>query len=180
MRPIIVVGSSNTDLVAQVNSLPGEGETVMGQRLQKFAGGKGANHAVAAARAGAQVAFAGAVGTDGFGDDAIKGFEKDGLNLRYLKRISDIPTGTALIAVDRDGQNQIIVVPGANEQVLPTDIEQIDFPKFGTAVFQLEIPHKSVWLGLRKAKEAGCRTISGFGDSPGDFQAHRFSDSQPA
>ncbi|MEN8255027.1 MAG: ribokinase [Verrucomicrobiota bacterium] len=159
MEPIIVVGSSNTDLVALVDRLPGEGETVMGESLQKFAGGKGANQAVAAARAGVPVAFAGAVGTDGFGVEAVRGFEKDGLDLRYLKRVEGIPSGTAMIAVDRKGQNQIVVAPGANDSVSLTDIECIDFSEFGIAVFQLEVPHKAVWLGLRRAKAAGCRTI---------------------
>ena len=159
MKPIIVIGSSNTDLVAQVNRLPDEGETVMGQSLKKFAGGKGANQAVAAARAGAAVSFAGAVGMDGFGDEAIRGFEEESLDLRFLKRIPNAATGTALIAVDDAGQNQIIVIPGANEQILPEDLEAIDFSAFGTAVFQLEIPHKTVWIGLQKAKAAGCRTL---------------------
>lgn len=159
MKSIIVIGSSNTDLVARVNRLPGEGETVMGESLQKFAGGKGANQAVAAARAGAPVSFAGAVGMDGFGVEAVRAFERDGLDLRYLKRIEEVPSGCALISVDRKGQNQIVVAPGANSHVLPEDIEHIDFPEFEIAVFQLEIPHESVWLGVRKAKAAGCRTI---------------------
>jgi ribokinase len=159
MKPIIVVGSSNTDLVVSVNRLPNEGETVMGESLLRFAGGKGANQAVAAARAGAPVAFAGALGTDSFADETVRGFDEDGLDLHYLKRIEAVPSGTALIAVDSKGQNRIIVVPGANNHVFPGDIKQIDFSKFGIAVFQLEIPHESVWLGLRRAKAAGCRTI---------------------
>lgn len=159
MKPILVIGSSNTDLVATVERLPGEGETVMGTRLERFAGGKGANQAVAAARAGVPVAFCGAVGSDAFGDDAVRGFEEDGLDLRYLKHAGDVSSGTALIAVDQGGQNQIVVVPGANACVLPEDLEAIDFPRFGMVVFQLEIPHETVWAGLKKAKEAGCCTI---------------------
>jgi ribokinase len=159
MKPILVIGSSNTDLVAAVERLPGEGETVMGSRLERFAGGKGANQAVAAARAGATVFFAGAVGSDDFGNQAVLGFEKDGLDLKYLKRLDGIPSGTALIAVDHKGKNQIIVIPGTNAHVFPADLEPIDFTQFGIVVFQLEIPHETVWAGLRKAKEAGCITI---------------------
>jgi len=159
MKSIIVVGSSNTDLVVKVDRLPSEGETVMGENLQKFSGGKGANQAVAAARAGAQVSFSGAVGMDGFGLNAIHGFEKESLDLQHLKRVEGVPSGTALIAVNRGGHNQIIVAPGANNHVLFEDIENIDFSSFGFAMFQLEIPHESVWMGLRKAKEAECQTI---------------------
>ena len=159
MKPILVIGSSNTDLVASVERLPGEGETVMGSSLQKFAGGKGANQAVAAVRAGAPVAFAGAVGTDAFGDETVRAFQADGLDLRYLRRTDAAPSGTALIAVDCNGRNQIVVVPGANGLVDRGQIDSIDFSGFGLAVFQLEIPHPAVWHGIRKAREAGCIVI---------------------
>jgi ribokinase len=159
MKPILVIGSSNTDLVASVERLPGEGETVMGSSLQKFAGGKGANQAVAAVRAGAPVAFAGAVGTDAFGDETVQAFQTDGLDLRYLRRTESAPSGTALIAVDHNGRNQIVVVPGANGLVDCDQIDSIDFSEFGLAVFQLEIPHPAVWHGIRKAREAGCIAI---------------------
>lgn len=159
MNPILVIGSSNTDLVASAERLPGEGETVMGSSLRKFAGGKGANQAVAAVRTGAPVAFAGAVGTDAFGDETVRAFETDGLDLRHLRRTGSAPSGTALIAVDRNGRNQIVVVPGANGLVDQQQIDTIDFSEFGLAVFQLEIPHPSVWHGIQKAREAGCITI---------------------
>ncbi|MCF7816770.1 MAG: ribokinase [Kiritimatiellales bacterium] len=159
MKPILVIGSSNTDLVASVERLPGEGETVMGSSLQKFTGGKGANQAVAAVRAGVPVAFAGAVGTDAFGDETIQAFQTDGLDLRYLRRTESAPSGTALIAVDRNGRNQIVVVPGANGLVDREQIDTIEFSEFGLAVFQLEIPHPAVWHGLKKAHEAGCITL---------------------
>ncbi len=124
MKPIVVVGSSNTDLVAGVERLPGEGETVQGTSLNKFSGGKGANQAVAAVRAGAQVAFAGALGTDAFGDETVAAFEADGLDLRFLRRTDQAPSGTALISVDRNGANQIVVVlplqPGVAPQASET------------------------------------------------------------
>lgn len=159
MKKILVVGSSNTDLVANVERLPGEGETVLGTCLNKFSGGKGANQAVAAARAGAKVAFAGAVGTDAFGDETVRGFEADGLDLRYLQRMEDAPSGTALISVDCHGHNQIVVVPGANGLIGKEQIDSIDFSEFGIAVFQHEISHDAVWVGIRKAHESGCITI---------------------
>ena len=159
MKPVIVVGSSNTDLVASVERLPGEGETVMGTNLKKYAGGKGANQAVAAVRAGAAVAFAGAVGADAFGDETVQAFQTDGLDLRFLHRTEEAPSGTALISVDQNGKNQIVVVPGANGLVNKEQIDSIDFSEFGIAVFQLEIPRSSVWQGIQKAHEAGCITI---------------------
>ncbi|QHI70344.1 ribokinase [Tichowtungia aerotolerans] len=159
MKPIVVVGSSNTDLVANVERLPGEGETVMGTSMSKFAGGKGANQAVAAVRTGAKVAFVGAVGTDAFGDETVQAFEEDGLDLRFLKRTEEAPSGTALICVDQNGRNQIVVVPGANGLVGTEQIDSVDFSEFGIAVFQHEIPHEAVWHGLKKAHAAGCITI---------------------
>jgi ribokinase len=158
-KPLLVVGSANIDLVANVDRLPCEGETVMGGCLRQFAGGKGANQAVAAARAGASVAFAGCVGGDAFGDWMADGLAREGIDLGLLRRTSDQPSGTALIAVDRSGRNQIVVVPGANAAVDEAQIESIDFGRFGCAVFQLEVPASSVWLCLRRASEAGCRTI---------------------
>jgi ribokinase len=159
VKSLLVVGSANVDLVAGVDRLPAEGETVLGGSLTQFAGGKGANQAVAAARAGASVAFAGCVGGDAFGGWLSDGLAREGIDLALLRRTPDRPSGTALIAVDRGGRNQIVVIPGANAAVDEKQIESIDFGRHGTVVFQLEVPAASVWLGLRRAREAGCRTI---------------------
>jgi len=159
VKSLLVVGSANVDLVAGVERLPAEGETVLGGSLTQFAGGKGANQAVAAARAGASVALAGCVGGDAFGDWLTEGLAREGIDLSLLRRTAERPSGTALIAVDRHGRNQIVVVPGANGAVDEKQIETIDFGRHRTVVFQLEVPGPAVWLGLRRARASGCQTI---------------------
>ena len=110
---VFVAGSANIDLVATVPRLPGPGETVLADALHTLPGGKGANQAVAAARAGSRVAFFGCVGTDAFGDRLAGVLEAAGVDVAHLQR-SPTPTGTALISVDAAGQNQIAIFPGAN------------------------------------------------------------------
>jgi ribokinase len=119
---VVVVGSANVDLTVRVAALPGPGETVLGRSLLRDAGGKGLNQAVAAARAGAAVAFVGAVGDDGEADLLRRTLDLDGIVHRDL-RTAPGPTGTAMIAVGDDGENQIVVAPGAN---LMVDAEAVD------------------------------------------------------
>jgi ribokinase len=130
---LTVVGSANLDLVAQVERLPRPGETVTDASLLRAPGGKGANQAVAAARLGADVRFLGAVGEDDFAEPALAGLQEAGVQLE-LKRGGD--TGIALIAVAADGENQIVVVPGANATV--------DAVGQGNVLCQLEIPVETV------------------------------------
>ena len=111
-----VVGSINTDLVAYVERLPAPGETLFGDRFAQFAGGKGANQAVAAARAGAAVSFHGAVGDDAFGEAGRAGLRRDGIAVDGLLTLPEHASGIALIVVDAQGENEIIVVSGANVQ----------------------------------------------------------------
>ncbi len=108
---LTVVGSINLDLVARVERLPRPGETVGGAELSRFPGGKGANQAVAAARLGARVRMVGAVGEDAFAAEALAGLEEAGVELE-LERVGE--TGVALIFVERSGETEIVVVPGAN------------------------------------------------------------------
>lgn len=130
---LTVVGSANLDLVAQVERLPRPGETVTDATLLRAPGGKGANQAVAAARLGADVRFLGAVGEDGFAEQALSGLREAGVELDVERRGE---TGIALIAVDADGENEIIVVPGANATV--------DGVGAGNVLCQLEIPVETV------------------------------------
>ena len=111
---ILVAGSINVDLVAHVERLPARGETVAGGRLERSGGGKGANQAVAAARAGGAVSLVGAVGDDEFGDQALDELREEGIDVSAVLRLPDVATGVALIAVDGDGDNQIAVASGAN------------------------------------------------------------------
>jgi len=127
---LTVVGSINLDLVARVSTLPRPGETVAGSTFERFPGGKGANQAVAAAKLGADVRMIGAVGADALADDALAGLLAAGVELDVERRGT---TGIALILVADDGENQIVVVPGANATVRPQS-------PGGAVLCQLEVP----------------------------------------
>lgn len=160
---IIVVGSVNTDLVIRGPRLPGPGETVIGGEFYQAAGGKGANQAVAAARAAlAPVTFVGAVGDDGLGQAALQRFRSENLICDFLKTVPGEPSGVALILVDETGQNLISVAAGANAHLTVQDLEAIPDEIFAAAkVFLtcLETPLPTVAAGLRRAKQAGLLTV---------------------
>ncbi len=130
MVELTVVGSINLDLVARVDTLPRPGETIAGTSFERFPGGKGANQAVAAARLGASVRMVGAVGRDAFADEALRGLHAAGVELAVERTGT---TGIALILVADDGENQIVVVPGANADVHPQS-------PAGAVLSQLEVP----------------------------------------
>ena len=117
MRRVLVVGSSNTDMIIKLDRIPRPGETVLGGEFVTAAGGKGANQAVAAARAGGQVTFIGRVGQDMFGAQAVAGFIQDGINVDFVFRDKASPSGVALIFVAKDGENSIAVASGARSIV---------------------------------------------------------------
>ncbi len=142
---IVVVGSINLDLVAGTARIPAPGETVSGSSFQTFFGGKGANQAVAAGRLGAHVHMLGKVGSDAFGAQLRSGLEAAGANTSAVGEASG-PSGVALISTDTNGQNSIIVVPGANGQVAPADLDShLDLIRNAAIVLtQLEIPLPTV------------------------------------
>jgi ribokinase len=144
---LTVVGSVNLDLVARVQKLPRPGETVTDAEFSRVPGGKGANQAVAAARLGARVTMIGCVGDDSFADEATRGLEEAGVRL-HLREV-EAPTGVALIVVGDDGENEIVVAPGANEFVEPP--EEVD-----NVLCQLEIPVETVAAAGRAAREFFC------------------------
>ncbi len=152
MKPhIVVVGSSNTDLVLNCARLPKPGETLLGGAFQQFAGGKGANQAVAAARAGACVTFIGAHGPDDFGRAAKAGLKREGIDVRQFREVAGISSGIALILIGgRDRQNMIAVAKSANDSV--TDVR---IPPADAVVAQLEIPLPAVEDAARQAQAAG-------------------------
>ncbi|GAC1447139.1 MAG: ribokinase [Ktedonobacterales bacterium] len=158
---IVVVGSSNTDLVAQVPELPRAGATILGGDLLTLAGGKGANQAVAARRAGAVVYFIGCLGRDNFGDQAMANLAAEGIYLDYVYRTGDAPSGVALIAVATNGQNSIVVAPGANTRLEPGDIDRAApvFARADLVVAQLEVPIAAVRHALTYARERGVSTL---------------------
>jgi len=140
LGPLCVVGSINIDVTASVRRLPGAGETVLGGTLRRDAGGKGANQAVAAARLGARVRMVGAVGDDEDGRAMLLNLREAGVDASGVW-LGEAATGTALITVDADGENQIVVCPGANDTVT---IDGVTFAEDEAVLAQLEIPDATV------------------------------------
>ncbi len=161
-RPkIVVVGSSNTDMVVKSRRIPAPGETVTGGTFVVAPGGKGANQAVAAARLGAEVTFVARVGADAFGDQAIAGYERDGILTDLIARDPERATGVALILVDERGENAISVASGANHALTPEDIDRAADRIRGAdvLVMQLETPLSAVTRAAEIAAEAGVTVI---------------------
>jgi ribokinase len=156
-RLVLVAGSVNQDIVLRVNSLPAPGETVLARSRSTYPGGKGANQAVAAARAGAAVAFLGCVGHDDAGAAAAANLRAAGVDTRALRRIDGAPTGAAYVAVTDDGENSIVVAPGANAQCGPEQVDAAADLVRGAAlvVTQLEIALETVARLLQMARRAG-------------------------
>lgn len=157
---VVVIGSSNTDMTIKAERLPKPGETILGGVFVMGPGGKGANQAVAARRLGADVSFICKVGKDIFGDNAIEGYRKEGIDTSRILR-SDKASGTALILVDAKAENCISVAPGANGDLSPEDIDSVAdvIRSAGYLILQLEIPVESVLRAARIAHEAGVYVI---------------------
>lgn len=156
---ITVFGSANMDLVAYVAQAPRRGETVTGREFRTVPGGKGANQAIAAARAGARVAFLGAVGDDAFGAEMRDTLAAAGVDVGLLRQVSGM-SGIAHIVVDDEGGNSIIVVPGANGTVgEPTPDERALIASSRALLLQLELPMDGVVGAARAAREAGVPVI---------------------
>jgi ribokinase len=137
---VVVLGSANLDQVLRVESLPRPGETVLATDLRHAPGGKGLNQATACARAGAPTTFLGAVGADGFGDTLVGWLADEGVDTSAVRRTEE-PTGTALVMVDRSGENSIVVAPGANATLHELgDDEQRRIRAADTLVMQCEVP----------------------------------------
>jgi ribokinase len=158
---IIVVGGLNTDLVACASRIPVAGETITGHTFLSACGGKGANQAYAAARLGARVEMIGRVGGDDFGKQMRANLENAGCDTAGVETVSDISSGIALIFVGDNGQNSIVVVPGANERLTPADIEtsKSRFTGASSLLLQLETPLATVQAAAAAARAAGVRVI---------------------
>lgn len=160
---IIVLGSVNADLVIRTPELPVPGQTVLGGEFYQAGGGKGANQAVAAARAAnVPVGFIAAVGNDEFGKSAIKQFRREQIITKHVQMLDERATGVALILVDEHGENLISVASGANAALTPGAVEAIDDEFFSEAkvfVACLESPLEAVIAGLKRAKAVGATTI---------------------
>ncbi|GAA2646096.1 ribokinase [Nonomuraea recticatena] len=152
---VVVVGSVNADLVVRVGRRPAPGETVMGSDLDTFPGGKGANQAVAAARLGADVALLARTGTDQYGARLVEGLAAEGVGVEHVME-TEGASGVALITVDAEGDNSIIVSPGANARLTPADVTAAGDLVSGAAVvsLMLEIPLDTVTAAARAARRA--------------------------
>jgi len=161
MNRITVIGSSNTDMVVKSKKLPAPGETILGGTFLMNPGGKGANQAVAAARLNGNVTFITKTGNDLFGEQAVHLFKFEGIDTRFIIRDPKNPSGIALISVDENGENCIVVAPGSNATLSAYDIEDAAFDVDPSDVFlmQLEIPLSTVEFVAQKVFHKGVRVI---------------------
>ena len=162
MKPsIVVIGSSNTDMVIQADHLPAPGETIIGGKFFMNAGGKGANQAVAASRLGGNVTFIAKTGNDSLGEQAFQLFKSENINTSHILRDPQLPSGVALITIDKHGENNIVVASGANSSLLPEDLvdaEQV-IKTAAVVLMQLEIPLATVEYISHFAARAGVKFI---------------------
>lgn len=160
MEKICVIGSLNMDLVVNVEEMPKKGQTLIGSKFREIPGGKGGNQAVAASRLGGDVYMIGKVGNDGFGDSLLKQLKADNINIDYVQ-VEEGPSGVALITVDKNAENSIVVSPGANFKLTENDIEKCigGIKECSTVVIQLETPIDTIKYALQKSKELGKFTI---------------------
>jgi ribokinase len=160
-KSIVVIGSSNTDMVIRLPRIPRPGETILGGDFLTAAGGKGANQAVGAARAGGKVWFVARVGKDTLGDQAIAGYRREGIDVSGVVRDRDAPSGVALIFVAKDGENSIAVAGGANAKLSPADVKKAGAAIRSAAILlmQLETPLASVRVAADMALKSGVQVI---------------------
>ena len=153
---IVVVGSSNMDLVVKSPRIPAKGETILGGDFIMTPGGKGANQAVAAAKLGAEVYFVAKLGDDIFGRQSLSNFQKVAVHTEYVVQTKEAPSGVALITVDDAGDNVIVVAPGANLKLSPEDVKkaQSAIASSGAVAAQLEVPLETVEFAARLANDA--------------------------
>jgi ribokinase len=158
---IIVIGSSNTDMIVRSNRIPRPGETIIGKTFMMNPGGKGANQAVATSRLGGDVTFVARIGNDIFGEQSMFNYQEAGIDTRYIFRDETQPSGVALICVDDHAENSIVVSPGANAGLNIRDIEIVkkEMESASYLLIQLEIPIESVDYATRLASEAGVKVI---------------------
>jgi len=152
---IAVVGSSNMDLVVKSKRIPAVGETILGGDFIMVPGGKGANQAVAAAKLGAEVYFIAKLGNDIYAEQSLDNFKKEKVNTNHVIQTGEAPSGVALIMVDDDGNNSIVVAPGANQTLLPADVKKAesDIASCGAVVAQLEVPLETIEFAAKMAND---------------------------
>ena len=162
MPRVVVFGSSNTDMTVRLPRLPAPGQTILGHSFRTTPGGKGANQAVAARRAGAEVVFVTAVGDDDLGRQALELYRREGIDVGHARVVAGMPSGVALIFVDDGGENVIGVAPGANLRLTPEDVDRLPdsvFANGGVLLVSLEIPLDTAIRAIRRGFDAGMYTI---------------------
>ncbi len=162
MSRVVVLGSSNTDMTVRLPALPAPGQTILGSGFAISPGGKGANQAVAARRAGAEVVFVTAVGDDPLGRDALALYTREGIDVSHVKVCAGTSSGVALIFVDDHGENVIGVAPGANHRLTADDIDRLPasiFRKDDVLLVSLEVPLETAVRALRRGWAAGMYTV---------------------
>src|SRR5690554_405223 len=160
-RKIVVIGSTNMDMVVKASHIPVPGETVLGGAFLMNPGGKGANQAVSVARLGGEVTFISKVGNDIFGKQSTQAFEEEGIDISGVMEDNKAPSGVALITVDESGENSIVVASGANLNLTPEDVETHlkNIPDVAIILMQLEIPMETVKFTVRYASSHGIQII---------------------
>lgn len=160
-KNIMVIGSTNVDFLIKSEKLPASGETVTGGTFMQNFGGKGANQAVGAARAGGNVTFVTCLGEDLYAEELVRSFRKDGIDTRYVFKESAAATGSALIMLDKNGNNCISVAPGANFRLTPYHVElaREDFLKADLIVLQMEIPFETNAFIFEQARKHGKKVL---------------------
>jgi ribokinase len=163
-KDILVIGSSNIDLIMKMDRLPEKGETVIDCTFMQTFGGKGANQAVAAARSGGKVTFVSCVGDDDFGRSMIANYQKDNINTAHVFRADKTPSGTALIMIGGDGDNYLSVAPGANYELKKQHIDGImdTLSSAGIVVLQYEMLTETLEYILEKTSSTGIKTLLNF------------------
>ncbi|WMM24573.1 ribokinase [Tissierella sp. MB52-C2] len=161
MNKVLVIGSLNTDMVVSVERIPMIGETTLASYVEKHNGGKGANQAVACSRFGAKTYMIGAIGNDEDGKALQQSLKNDDIDITGIKIDQNQKTGMAWITVDKNADNSIVVIPGANGSITKEDIEANEglFNEVGIILLQLEIPIETVEYAINKGKEKGCTII---------------------
>lgn len=160
-KKILIIGSLNMDMDIQMERMPQCGETVMGKSIAYVPGGKGANQACATGKMKGEVTMLGCIGEDEFGERQKENLARAGVDVSFLRTVKEEPTGMAVIYIDDAGNNQIVVVAGANGECSIEYLEENEklFEEADFVVFQMEIPHETVFYGIRKAKGLGKTVI---------------------
>ncbi|MEP6757001.1 MAG: ribokinase [Chthonomonadales bacterium] len=158
---IIVIGSSNTDLVVHTEHIPRPGETILGHKFVITNGGKGANQAVAAAKLGGSVGFVARIGNDDFGNNALAGIKSAGVNTDNVVRDAELPSGVALICISAEGENSIVVAQGSNGLLSPNDIDRamLTIKNCKVVVTQFETPFETVAYLVKMSNSLGKNVI---------------------